>query len=534
MHAPPLSNPNDVMQASRLRRLTQRADNFRQTGQRDAAIQSLEAALQLQPDSIACNLAIAEMQLEAERHNAAREAALRALDGNFTTPRLAIDVMRMLNRLSESGLMVELARQLPPAMWDSAKSLAEVAQELSSIGAHELARTYAREAVARDPNHPPSLVIQATMDVFYGDLASAAEHAERCLQFIPDDPGAHWLISRLRLPDGERRVARIQAELDRAATPELEAWYAYAQHNELHDMKQYGRSWAALERACRAKRTALAYDPAAAAAHFEQLLGWTEAETAIADGCDDPRLVPIFVIGLHRSGTTLTERIISGHSRVRAGGETYDIRAQLRRASGIHFAGEVDSRVLQARGGLDYRAIGEGYLRGIAWRAEGAPCVTDKLPSNYYNVGFIARALPRARFVCLRRDPVDIGLSSLRTLFSHACPYSYDQADFVQHYRNYERLMAHWHRLLPGRILDVDYDDLVNAPEATTRRLAQFCGLEYEPGMVKIESRSEAVSTASSVMMRDGIRRDRGQVWKAYEAQLQPMIEGLRREGIAV
>lgn len=527
MHAPPLSNPNDAMQASRLRRLTQRAETFRQAGQKEAAIQSLEAALQLQPDSIATNLAIAELQLEAGRHNPAREAALRALQGHFASPRLALDVIHMLNRLSESGLIVELARQLPPQMWDSAKSLAEIAQALSMIGAHDLARAYAREAVRRDPNHPPSLVIHATMDVYYGDLESAAEHAERCLQFIPDDPGAHWLLSRLRLPDGERRVARIQRELDRGVTPEVESWLAYAQHNELHDMKDYDRAWVALERACRAKRTALGYDPAAAAALFEQLLGWTAEEVATPDGYEDPRLTPIFVIGLHRSGTTLTERIISGHSQVKAGGETYDIRAQLRRASGLHFTGEVDPRVVQARAGLDYRAIGEGFLRGIAWRAEGAPYVTDKLPSNYYNVGFIARALPRARFVNLRRDPINVGLSSLRTLFSHACPYSYDQDDFVQHHRNYERLMAHWHRLLPDRILDVHYDDLVNAPEVTTMRIAQFCGLQYEPAMVKIESRSEAVSTASSVMMRDGIRRDRGEVWKAYERQLQPMIRGL-------
>ena len=531
MNATSLPSPQDALHQSRLRRLTERADNYRRAGQKDAALQSYEAARQLQPDSIAIELAIAELHLEAERHNPAREALLRAVHGHFATPRLAIDLVRMLNRVSESGLIVEIVRQLPPPMWDSAKSLSELAQELSLIGAHELAREFAREAVKRDPNHPPSLVVHATMDVFYGDMESAALHAERCVQMIADDPGAHWLLSRLRLPDGERRVARIQQQLDRPLPPDIEAWYAYAQHNELHDMRDYARSWAALERACRAKRRAIGYDPAAAEALFEQLLAWTPEELAIRDGCDDPRLTPIFVIGLHRSGTTLTERILSGHSRIQAAGETYDVRAQLRRASGLHFAGEVDARVLQARRGFDYHAIGEGFLRGIAWRAEGKPYVTDKLPSNYFNVGFIARALPRARFVNLRRDPVNVGLSSLRTLFSHAAPYSYDQQDFVAHWRNYERLMDHWRRLLPDRILDVHYDDLVNDPEGTTRRMAAFCGVDYEPAMVKIESRSEAVATASSVMMRDGIRKDRGEVWKAYEQPLRPMIEGLRRIG---
>ena len=223
----------------------------------------------------------------------------------------------------------------------------------------------------------------------------------------------------------------------------------------------------------------------------------------------------------------MAERILSGHSAVTAGGETYDIRAQLRRASGLHFSGDLDAQVVRARHTLDYGAIGLGYLQGMAWRARGARCVTDKLPSNYFNVGFIARALPAARFICLSRDPIDVGLSSLRTLFSSACPYSYDQTEYVAHYRNYLRLMAHWREQFPDRILDIAYDELVNAPERSAARMAHFCGLDYEPAMVQIESRSDAVATASSVMMRDGIRRDRGRVWAAYEAQLQPMIEAL-------
>ncbi len=495
-------------------------------GERAAAINSLQEALQLQPDHVPSLLQLAELQLAEGRHTAAREATLAATRGHIDSPRTALQLLRVLNTLSESAMMVQMAQQLPPPMWDSAKSLAEVAQELTLIGAHELARQFAQAALARDPNHPPSLYMCATLDVFYGDLAAAAAHAQRCLDIVPEDPSSHWLLSRTRLPGAEQRVARIEAALTRVPTGEPEAWLAYALHNELHDLREYPRAWAALERACRAKRSTLSYSTAEATALVDALCQWKIALTATG-GHVDPQLTPIFVIGLHRSGTTLAERILSGHSAVTAGGETYDVRAQLRRASGLHFPGEIDPRVVQMRDRLDYRAIGAGYLQGMAWRARGAAMVTDKLPSNYFNVGFIAQALPAARFICLDRDPIDVGLSCLRTLFSAACPYSYDQQEYVAHYRNYQRLMAHWRTQFGDRILDVAYDDLVNAPEQTATRMAQFCGLDYEPGMVRIESRSDAVATASSVMMRDGIRRDRGRVWAAYEVQLQPMIAGL-------
>ena len=240
---------------------------------------------------------------------------------------------------------------------------------------------------------------------------------------------------------------------------------------------------------------------------------------------------PVFVIGLHRSGTTLAERIFSGHSQVAAGGETYDVRAQLRRISGLHFTKEIDRRLIEDRDSLDYAAIGSHYLRGMSWRTQGKPVFTDKLPSNYYNVGFIAHALPDARFIHLNRDPRDVGLSSLRTLFSHACPYSYDQMDFVTHYHEYRQLMDHWRSLYADRILDIDYQALVDDPEGSAARMAEFCGLSFEPAMVSIDKRTDSVSTASSVMMREGIRKDRGRLWAKYETHLQPMLQRLQQLG---
>lgn len=510
---------------SRFRKHLRRADLYIASGQTDQAVVSLMAASEANPDHVDTRLRIADIHLAADRHNLAREQVMKALSGYIESPAVAVELIRRLNKISESSTIIEIARQLPTPMWQSATSLAEMAQQLSIIGAHELADEFAKAAVAFDPRHPPSLSIMARMDVFYGRLSDAAEHAERCLAIVPDEPGTHWLLSRLRLPDAGKRIERIEAILGRTEEPGAVSSLAYALHNELHDQKDYVRAWDALAVACRAKRQQLGYTPAESDVLYDALHQWTPEEAAINDGFVDPTLQPIFVVGMHRSGTTLSERIISGHSRVAAGGETYDITAALRRASGYHCRLETDRRIVEARAGFDYRRIGAEYLDSMRWRAAGAPCITDKLPSNFLNIGFIARALPQARIIRLRRDPIDVGLSNLRTLFSTAAAYSYDQMDFVHYFNRYEKLMEHWHAIFPGRIMDVEYNDLVADPEGMARRIAAFCGLEFEPAMVKIEERSDAVATASSVMMRDGIRKDRGKVWKAYEQPLQPMIQ---------
>lgn len=517
------------LQSSKLRRLLSRFETYRNAGQIGAAIQSLESALELAPQTASLWVDLAMLQLGQGHHSAARQAADKALAGDLDSPKTALALMGLLSSLSESGLLIEVAKQIPPPVWDSPKSLAEVAQMLTLSGAHDMARQFAQAALQRDPDHPPSLSVQASLDVFSGDLKAAAEHAERCLQRLPNDAGSHWLIGRLKQPGGEARLPRIEAALSVVQDAEDEAHLAYALHDELHQLGRFDAAWQALERGCMAKLRALNFDRQQALDDFQALREWSIPRPA--PGMQGSAARPVFVIGLHRSGTTLAERIFSGHSQVAAGGETYDIRAQLRRISGLHFNKEIDRRVIDARDQLDYAAIGSHYLRGMSWRMQGKPVFTDKLPSNYYNLGFIAHALPDARFIHLNRDPRDVGLSSLRTLFSHACPYSYNQLDFANHYHQYRLLMEHWRSLYADRILDIDYQSLVDDPEGSAARMAEFCGLSYEPSMVSIDKRTDTVSTASSVMMREGIRKDRGRLWTKYEQHLQPMLQRLAELG---
>lgn len=499
-------------------------------GELDVAASRLDAALTTDPGDTMALLLTADLEIASERNDSARRLIDKALRSQLDSPRTAIKLLQVLGRLSESGLMIQICRQIPPAQWSSADSLTQIAHALTSAGAFDAALPFAVAATERDPKHPPALYSLATLKTFFGEHEEAAALCERCLALIPDDPSPLWLLSRLRHRGAGQRIDQLHRLLQAAQSSQDQTWLGYALHNELHEQGDAEGSWQALSIACSAMRAKTANLFTKQTEIFELLFG--ASAWPIPKGSDlrlseeasiGPK--PIFVVGLHRSGTTLAEQILAGHSKISSGGETYDFRAQLRRASKVHFGHELDPRVIAKRHELDYRAIGENYRRGMAWRAKGAPFVTEKLPSNYFNLGFIAAALPQSRIIHLNRDPIDVGFSSLRTLFSHAAPYSYDQLDFVQHHRRYTQLMDHWRARLPERILDVRYDDLVTNSEATARKMIEFVGLDFEPQMLALEKRTGAVATASSVMMRDGIRRDRGQVWKPYERHLGPLID---------
>lgn len=495
-------------------------------GRRDAAIRSLEDLLTEAPWHAEALLQLSLMKLDAGNFREAHAAGLRAASAPMHSPAWAVMVLGHLVTLGESGHVLEICRQAAPARWDSAANLARVAQQLSRIGAQRQAREFARAAFERDPGDAAAVYFHAHMEVIFGETEEAARLLEHALSLHDDLIDPHWLLSRLRQPEPDRRIARIQAALERLRPRgENEAYLAYALHNELHEAGRFDEAWVALDRACKARRSSMRYDPDASDALYEQLLGWRADEIRASRGHADDGLVPVFIVGMHRSGATLVERILGRHPDVRAGGESYDLAHQLRRASGLYQPEATDPRIVSRRATLDWPAIGRGYLDAVRWRAEGRPFVTDKLPQNFLNLGFIAQALPNARLIHVKRDPLDTALSNLRTLFAGSCPYSYDQHEFVRHYRGYERLMAHWHDLLGDRLLELRYEDLVADREAGARRLAEFCGLEAAPGMTAIERSTDPVATASSVLVRDDIRRDRSGLWRPYAPWLTPLID---------
>jgi hypothetical protein len=260
---------------------------------------------------------------------------------------------------------------------------------------------------------------------------------------------------------------------------------------------------------------------------FAALRGWEPAAGDTAKIAAGAGVVPVFITGMHRSGTTLLEQMLDGHHDVRGLGELYDFTSAMRQGTDHHCQGVIDPVIVERAAQADFPAIGKHYLDGLAWRLSGERFFIDKLPSNFLNIGFICQALPEAKVLHMVRDPMETCFSNLRELFSGANPYSYDLLELADYFREYKRLMAHWHARYPGRILDVDYAQLTADPETQLKRISAFCGFNFEPAMIDLQSRQRGIVTASAVQVRGRIRVESTPKWRAYAPYLQPLRDRL-------
>lgn len=400
---------------------------------------------------------------------------------------------------------------------------------LSSINANDAAQRLADAALARHPNSPPLRYVRGNLHFFDGDSDAAEACYEATLVANPRFFQASWMLASVRRQTPEHNhVERLRRQLGEVAPgSEGEAYVAYGLHKELHDLGDYAAAWEALVRGCAAKRRQVPYDAAPVAELIAaQRAVCTPAFVQAGSSVEQPH-VPIFIVGMHRSGTTLLERMLAGHPDVGDAGETRAFDAQMELAIDRSLPNGLDAMAVKALAGADFDGIARAYARHAPWLSRGKPFFTEKLPMNFWNVGMIARAMPQARFIHLVRDPMDTCFSNLRTLFAGVATYSYVQEELASFFRAYRAMMAHWSEVLPDRVLDVRYDDLVAEPETTLQRVLEHCGLDRIEGLSDVARPGGRVSTASAGTARQGVLRDRGGVWWHYESQLAPLRERL-------
>lgn len=498
-----------------------------------AAAATLARICEADPGDAAAWVQMSYCALRCDRPRQAREAVLRGValePRDHDTVATAIPLLAALNL---GAALVACVDGLGALDRIPVRLLMTIAHHFSLLGDQARALKYLDEVHRADPEFPPGLLARAQALMYFGRTQDSRRDLDRCLARAPEIAQAHWLRSQLGGQGASARHAdELRGRLARAgAKPLDEAFLGFALHAELDRLGDHAGAWQALEQACRAKRGLLHYDPAANRRLFDALIAMPPARESDAAAVPDAP-VPIFVVGMHRSGTTLLEQLLDASPQVRGAGELYDFTSAMRHATDHHCRGVIDQVVVDRARDLDYADVGRRYLDGMAWRLGDEPCFVDKLPSNFLNIGFICRALPRARILHMVRDPMETCFSNLRELFSDANPHSYDQRELVEHFGQYRRLMAHWHAAYPGRILDVPYAGLTGGTEAVMREVAAFCGVDYLPAMQDPRNSRRAVATASAVQVRDRVLRREAPKWAPYASRLQPMSSALRAMGI--
>jgi tetratricopeptide (TPR) repeat protein len=406
------------------------------------------------------------------------------------------------------------------------------------LGDHAAALVHFEEAVRLQPRNTEFLYNRAAALNFLGLVAQADVALEALIALEPENARAHHLLASLRkhTPD-DNHIDRLTRTHDAAHDDRSRLLLGYALTKELEDV---GKPVEALERLCAvnaAHRRTLPYSFAQDAAAFDAMEAhWpTLASAPVSDPAQD---APIFVIGMPRTGTTLVDRILSSHPDVESAGELQAMPLAVKKASATRSRMVLDAETVAAASTCDAGAIGRDFLRIASHhRRDPALRFTDKFPGNFHYAGFIARALPNARIVCLRRHPMDTVLSNFRNLFavsSRYYDYSYDLLDIAAYYARFDRLMAFWREALPGRVLELRYEDLVADQEGETRRLLAHCGLDWAEECLTFHTNSAPVSTPSAAQVRRPIYKDSIARWKQHADVLAPVARFFEEAGIAL
>ena len=329
------------------------------------------------------------------------------------------------------------------------------------------------------------------------------------------------------MPPGARipRIRALQSSLPADAEEQPHLHYAlFREHDDAGDTAQ---AWTHLQAGAAAKRATLRYDAHAEQAGFEALERWA-ATTDFAATRDDDDRVPIFILGMPRTGTTLLERIFGGHDEVTAAGELNDFGAALSLATDRFLGMQVTEKQVARIAEVDFAEVGDTYLARTAHRTRGRRFLVDKNPANFVHAGFIARALPNARVLCLRRAPMDACFSNLKELFANdAYGYSYDLTELADYHQRFDRLCKTWREAMPAQFMEVHYEALVTDTEDAVRRVLDFCGLPFRAACLDITQNTAPVATASSSQVRQPIHARGVGAWRRYEAQLAPLAERL-------
>ena len=519
---------------------------------RNSAAQELMAEVAVRNGDLAAAVRILQQLLAADPDNHLlhnKIAVVYALQSQF--PQAAAHLRRALSIkpdhlpaqldlckvTREMGLLDESIRAGLAAVQlgaNDARAHSSLALSFERFGLHQKAHEHYCRAAELAPDDPQRQFACGFGHLGSGDQATARRYFERVIALSPGNAQAHWMLARLQryTSTGHADFQRLQQLLENSSVSDDERSYLHFALGKMYeDCECYAQAFEHYTAGNRLEGRKFHYRPEDYRARVDRLIETYSADfLARLAPAGNPSRRPLFIVGMPRSGTSLIEQILASHPQVYGAGElSWLVKTEHDLPAFLHSQQDYPACV-RAVDVKQIDLLARKYLSYLEVLADHGPYtyISDKMPSNFERIGLISLLFPHARIIHCQRDPLDNAISQFSLLFQGAIEYSHDLFNLGAHYAEYQRLMTHWRKLFPERILDVHYETLVANHAAETRRLLDFLQLPWEPDCLRFFDVRRTVRTSSDLQVRKPIYATSIGRWKHYEEYLEPLRRGLR------
>jgi tetratricopeptide (TPR) repeat protein len=501
--------------------------------------QSASALLEIDSTHPEGHFLTGQLEKAARRPIRAAEAFAKALELDPQRYDAAIELAEQHSVGRRNAAAAELLAQYEPMLGNSPRYLDMAGTTYVHIGMPERAWPLYQKANELQPGLPLFQGNLAACGVYLGKIDEAGAIYRSLLERVPAHQRNHYQLARLERAKDASHVEQMKSVLRSTNLPsDKNIFLYYAIGKELEDLGQWAEAFHYYKLAGDAVTSVANYDIATDLELIDRIIEVCNADWLAAGPNPAPTdlagKTPIFIVGLPRTGTTLTERILACHSQVESVGETQFMQMMLRTVSGVETVEGMNPTMIAAAAQKDIGMIANGYLDAIAYRLGDQSRFIDKLPFNFLYLGFIAKAWPDAGIIYLRRNPMDTCFAMYKQVFTWAYKFSYSLELLGRYYVAHDRLLRHWRQLLGERLIEIEYESLVVDQEKQTRMLLERLGLAFEPACLEFEKNEGASATASSVQVREKIHTRSVNRWRHFEEELRPLREQLESGGIDV
>lgn len=496
-------------------------------GELHKAEQVCRRFLQSTPHHAEAMLLLAEIGIQLKIYGEAEFLLESCLELYPDHQAAGMEYLKLLTKMGKFKQAKTLTEKLLDAQPQSSHLITAKANAMVGLGEVKDALPLYRQQLQKDMNRPGLHLLLGHALKANGDLTGAIEAYKQAYQYKPEFGDAFWSLANTktyRFTESEMTQMGQQVERgDVSADDKIHLHFALGKAFE--DSHSYDEAFSHYDAGNTLKQQQIKYNPAAFERQVkEQQKHCDHVLFENNDKVGDLNADPIFIVGLPRAGSTLLEQILASHSQVDGTMELHNI---LGLASRLQGKSNQYPGILRQLDKSYFSRFGEQFLKDTQVYRNDAPFFIDKMPNNFLHIGLIKLILPNAKVIDARRHPMACCFSGFKQLFGDGQEFTYGLENIGRYYRAYAEMMAHWDNVLPGFVLRVQHEDVIDDLEGQVRRLLDFCGLPFEQSCVDFHQTKRTIKTPSSEQVRQPIYRTGMAQWKNFEAHLQPLQEVL-------